>query len=260
MVKEWLIAGLVFLATVLLAVSISNNSLTNFTELYLTDYPSNIQKELEFSFVVHNLEGKERDYLAIITAEVYDLDNKKIVQLGKEKFTLKNKQKRTVEHKETINQNFDKIKIEINLGKEIVHFWVYPYKKDCLPIITSSTGDLIINARGDFAKSWPETEVYIDNKLVEKGTVSSSEFEDYKIDYPLGPGEHTIEILFINDYTGKEGDRNLYLDYIQLGETTFKNEAVLDKGENFFDCKDTKKGNELYSNGAFRFRVNLLEN
>lgn len=80
----------------------------------------------------------------------------------------------------------------------------------------SNTNQVVIRAKADKCRGNPNMVVKVDNSIVFNGSVSSNSWFDYKLSYNLISGSHSINIIFTNDTSSKNCDRNLRVDKVSL--------------------------------------------
>ena len=75
----------------------------------------------------------------------------------------------------------------------------------------------IVNAYGSQAGGvWPEMEVYVDGKLVDKRTVNTTNAKDYTFNTSVRAGMRKVKIRFINDAIINGADRNLLVRSLKV--------------------------------------------
>lgn len=278
-IRVWdIIFSLVIIALiVVLVVAVKNKPTEGFTELYFEDH-TNLPKfsdgNIEFTYSIHNLENKDYTYYVEIAVE---RDGKEKEVLDNQKYTLSNNETKTVNAKINV-ADFKKAKVIVTLKEkdQEIHFWTAYAKEtleyeglgtgilDCLNTVKIGPGNkLVINAKGDYATGWPDMTVYIDGKKITTITVGNNQYYGIPIDYEFNKGVHVIDLVFINDYYDKttNADRNLYVDKIWVGNTYISaKDGVYGKGldNRMLDCEETEHTNFIYTNGALRFRVEVV--
>jgi len=77
--------------------------------------------------------------------------------------------------------------------------------------------ELIARAKGQFAGgAWPTMEVTVGGEVVYTGSVSSSSWTNYTIDFTAPLGDAEVRVYFTNDYNQNGSDRNLHLDRVTV--------------------------------------------
>ncbi|MFH0978568.1 MAG: carbohydrate-binding domain-containing protein [Candidatus Woesearchaeota archaeon] len=244
-----------------------------FTELYFQNH-TNLPKMITegqlqtYTFSIHNLENGSFTYEVRIFAEItegnqtqQDFDNYENITVKKGE--LMNK---TVSF--SINKTFLKAKIttEIMNKDQEIHFFAYnkevvmPYQDfigriDCLSEINiTKAAYFTVYASGTIN---PNMSIYLNGTRIYTATVHNN--SNYTVAHEIGSG--IMDMGFDNDYYNpeKNEDRNLYVQYIQIGETRINpDQGVLDSGEGraSFDCENTMQGKtDMYSNSALRFKL-----
>lgn len=123
---------------------------------------------------------------------------------------------------------------------------------------TSQT--VTVRAKGAAAAGvWPVMELWVNGVRQTSWSVTSTVYQDYTTAVVLS-GRDQLEVVFTNDYYAGGEDRNLWVDYVQVGSQTVQAEgpAVLDRGNGdaAFDGHNVIAGQEgIYWNGALRFVV-----
>ncbi len=236
-----------------------------YTELYFNE-PELLDKYSrngfhEFSFVISNFEGEDKEYEYEIRV------NNKLIKT--DKLFLENGASVTVYEYVKIATPFNKAKIEVSLPEknqeihfEVIyttHLWLENEGREdsaieCVSLNKVKYGDVIIlNARGSYANGWPLLGVWIDGNKI-KEIELKGDWQDYLIYGPINDSTR-IDLIFDNDFRIKEEDivtwdRNIYLNGMRT--MSKKLGFIYDKGD--LDCENIKDG-DMYSNGALRLRV-----
>ena len=80
-------------------------------------------------------------------------------------------------------------------------------------MVTGTTGQLVIRARGDLCAGAPSMSVAIDGQPAGTVSVKSQTWQDYPVAWPNGT--HRVDVAFTNDYLAA-CDRNLRLDVLTV--------------------------------------------
>ena len=262
---------------VALSISISHKVEEPFTELYFNDFktlPKIINNEVSFSYTINNLEQQDFSYDVNITAEVFNGNFSKIINLKQESINVLKDNNYTGNEKFSLPGLFDKAKIQVTLNNknQDIHFWSFyakesfnypeygPVSLDCLnPVVNVDSNKLSLGLHGDYAEEWPLAKIYVNGVKIDEFLVDSNNIKYYNYDLTLNKGVNVLDIVFDNDkYIKNEDgtvlDRNLYVDEVLIG--TNKLTGIVDKGSNFgaFDCQETSAGKGLYFNAAYRVK------
>jgi hypothetical protein len=256
-----IILGAVILALIVVLVfAITTRVPEPFTELYFENHTSlpRYASQDQFVFSIHNHENKEKEYDVHVKLE------SQVVNETVEDFTITipDSTKKSFRVKYSLPENFGmgRVIVELNGTGQSIHFWTTyaqktseyfgkEYSADCVPTIPP--GEMLVKLHG---KDNPQVVVLLNGLTVMNRSINGSK-------YLLLPGtEGLYDFWFVNDYYNEtEGiDRNLYLDYIRVNDK-YATSVLVDEGSSAFDCVRTKEGNALYSNGAFRIRLQNQE-
>jgi hypothetical protein len=125
-----------------------------------------------------------------------------------------------------------------------------------------SSVPVVIRASGSFANNaWPLMALRLGGQEVERWEVSTSDrsYRHFVSKLDLSRGSNTIEVAFLNDYAGPEGDRNLFIDLVTIGEKAFAptdaqvQYLVRDQQGNYL--YSTRGQRAMYSQGELQFLV-----
>lgn len=283
---DYAISGLLIIIVVALIVTVNRKVKEDFTELYFNDY-TNLLKYItdsgEFSFAIHNIENKPYEYDVAVTAELYDdVDSTEplsILDINKFNSELEDGETKIFNQKFNISEPaFKKAKIEVAIknSTQDIHFWTSYAKEfqkydfgygmlDCLKEAeVNPFSEVIVYARGDYAKEWPQLQFWFDGRLIETREISNTNAEPYSFYVPGKEGKHIIDIAFINDYYDEKTkeDRNLYIEKIKINKKEITNQSFIkDMGNNeeSFDCQNVSPDGNLYSTGAVRIKAIVKE-
>lgn len=75
---------------------------------------------------------------------------------------------------------------------------------------------LVVRARGSQCSGSPRMTITIDGKQVGKTSVTSNRYNDYTFPVTIPAGTHKLAVAFINDFSKRSCDRNLYVDKIDV--------------------------------------------
>jgi RHS repeat-associated protein len=129
-----------------------------------------------------------------------------------------------------------------------------------MPATGSTATAITIRARGSVAGNiWPTMELWVNQVKVRTWTVSATSYTDYTFT-PNLTGRDQIDVVFTNDGVVGSEDRNLYVDYVKVGATTYQAETVMimDRGgsTDAFDGHLVQAGSEMLPwSAALRFVV-----
>lgn len=119
--KYIIIAGVIILIGFIAALSQIPRGIEPLTELYLenhTELPKHLflDKPYNFTFTVNNLEHQHMNYEYII--EAYDEEGELISEIDRGAFFLRNESKMTFIKEFSLNERFERAKINIKLNKQ----------------------------------------------------------------------------------------------------------------------------------------------
>ena len=260
-----LILGIIIVISTLVA---ARPEPERFTELYFSDHQSLDQHSnsgnQKFSFTIHNLEGKDKNYNYQIKVNGQVIKNNTIF--------VRDTLFSNIREQIKLDIPFDKTKIEVKLHEtnQEIHYWVeysekewvkYDGREDgavsCLPVNTVHKGDyLIAMLLGSPSEEWPKMEVWVNGEKERVFEVKGT-WQEYVIYGPV-QNDMNIDLIFVNDGALKENnivvwDRNIFVKHLR--SYTSRLNYVYDK--NALDCEDLKIG-ALYWNGALRFKVKAV--
>jgi hypothetical protein len=127
-----------------------------------------------------------------------------------------------------------------------------------LPGSGSTPQTVTIRAKGDYAGgAWPEMALWVNGVQQQTWTVASDQWSDYTTQVTL-TGRDQFDIVYPVDYYQPPADRNLWVDFVQVGETVVQaaGPTVIDihAGQAAFDGEYLLPGDQVqYSSGALRF-------
>jgi YD repeat-containing protein len=127
-----------------------------------------------------------------------------------------------------------------------------------LPGAGSTQQTVTIRAKGEYGgDAWPTMELWVNGVKQQSWTVDNPDWSDYTAQVSL-TGRDQIDVVFANDYYQPPIDRNLYVDYVQVGAVTVQAEGAtvydVGAGEDAFDGETVSAGREfINSAGALRF-------
>ncbi len=97
------------------------------------------------------------------------------------------------------------------------NIWSNGYIEEAVDFPTDGRYTFEIRARGkNILNEWSKMELKVDQVVVDNFTVNSTSFGQYVSVKDVPAGLHNIAIAFTNDYYGTSGDRNLYVDKINI--------------------------------------------
>jgi beta-glucanase (GH16 family) len=104
------------------------------------------------------------------------------------------------------------------------------------PTPATGSGDIKLVVSGDHFSGAPQFQVFVDGTRVgETYTVSADhkagDYETFNIDAGLKPGQHDIEVRFINDAYDGVNDRNLYVASIEANGQSIPGAAAANFGQ-----------------------------
>ncbi len=254
-----LIIGIVI---VIVTLVIARPEPESFTELYFNDHqnlPKYSQDSYNFSFTIHNLENKDINYKYQV------LVDDKIALFNT--IEIKDKENITIPVSIKIDKDFKKAKIQVLLPEkqQEIHFWVkynehllmdydgFDAAVECLPVHKANYNDfVVIKARPNYADGWPILEIRENGAITSKITINR-----YNIYTVYGPvtKDVIIDLNFINDYNIDGKDRNIYIEYMKIGDKEVDLLYDVGKNEQAFDCENLKDNGNMAWNGAIRFKI-----
>jgi predicted xylan-binding protein with Ca-dependent carbohydrate-binding module/NHL repeat-containing protein len=80
--------------------------------------------------------------------------------------------------------------------------------------LTSSTGSVVLRAKGDQCNGAPKAQLKVDGVIVGFMSVSAVSWTSYSFNKPLAAGSHNFQVLFTNNYHNSKCDRKLHLDQL----------------------------------------------
>ncbi|MFA5859874.1 MAG: fibronectin type III domain-containing protein, partial [Elusimicrobiota bacterium] len=115
----------------------------------------------------------------------------------------------------------------------------YEFMLSTSEAVTTITTKISIKAKGDYSQGWPKMQLYIDSSndvkyFVREWEVNSSEWNIYETTIPVRNCERNLHVVFSNDFSDETTDRNLYVDWIKVGDNYIQAEStsvVYDKGD-----------------------------
>ena len=119
----------------------------------------------------------------------------------------------------------------------------------------------IIRAKG---RDSPRMRVRINGKQVYQTFVNNTDYRNILINSPVGTG--ILDIIFLDldsqllicDDTKAKIDRNLYIDYVAIGDVKINLTGMtMDNGAGMeaFDCEELRDSYALLTNGALRVKL-----
>lgn len=83
----------------------------------------------------------------------------------------------------------------------------------------ASTSKVVIRAKGDNCRGWPNAFVTVGGAKVMDKNIPSNAWKDFSANIALQPGSHSIAITYSNDFEANSGqacNRNLMIDKVSL--------------------------------------------
>jgi hypothetical protein len=221
-------------------------------------------EKVSFDITINNHEGKETAYPINITGT----ENGKIITLYSGVFTLPDGQKTDVTLNFSID-NFNKSEIVTQAGNTQQKLRFYVYNSNllmkypdgvaytaCVKRVSAEPKETFtIRAKG---KDWPVMKVRLDGKQVFSKIINNTDYENITI---KAAGWSYLDIVFDNDYYNltEKIDRNLYIEYVKIGNTSITpRNMTVDGGSGIraFDCLELKNNaTYLSSNSALRLKL-----
>ncbi|MEM3374574.1 MAG: hypothetical protein QXE31_05120 [Candidatus Woesearchaeota archaeon] len=242
-----------------------------FTELYYTNHKSlpfsvKPNQEYFFNITIANHEKNDTYYNLKIILEYETASENKSETIYQENVFVKKEEYKNLTLSYKIPE-VKKVKVKTTVEQtkndslQDIHFFVYnedivfKYPDyialiDCVPKI-NLTGLLAINASGnDSNLKIRKNGIEIFNKTLNEPELINTNItiEEYDL----------IDIVFDNDFKNETLDRNLYINYIIIGdEKIYANKLIADIGKEkeSVDCEKTKIVYSLPWNAALRFRA-----
>jgi len=121
--KYVIIAGIFILIVFLGVLSFIPIGIEPLTEVYIenhTKLPINVflNKNYNFSFTTHNLEGQEVEYNYNVIA--YDVNESVLFNVGEGSFRLRDNESETVNQNYKFDKAFGRAKVEVVIGKNLI--------------------------------------------------------------------------------------------------------------------------------------------
>jgi len=142
--------------------------------------------------------------------------------------------------------------------------WEYYHERgvisdSCIPTTKvvqtpSDVVELVLVASGQKEAEWPRLTLLVDGSFLASYRIESGQQTIQRTLLALPKGEHHLD--FVYDNAGRAG--NVTVSLLRIGDRTIENAvSVIDEGQGFamFDCKETKEGGTMTTDGAMRFRI-----
>jgi hypothetical protein len=145
--------------------------------------------------------------------------------------------------------------------------WEYYHERgvindSCIPTTKvvqtpSDVVELVLVASGQKQAAWPRLTLLVDGSFLASYQIESEQQTIHRTLLALPKGEHHLD--FVYDNAGRAG--NVTVSLLRIGDRTIENAvSVIDEGQGFamFDCKETREGGTMTTDGAMRFRIEKL--